>query len=322
MSVFDDDRYNELASSAFESAYQDELEKLASGALVGGFGRLAAKVTPWLTKSLPKAVASGARSVPTTAGAATKPGLLGRFVTRQTHALGLGKSLPAGATAEQIAAHEARLAHAGVTGAKPIYQQGTTKLLPEVEKEIAEEAAKKAKTGWGSRLKRVVQGGKFDEASEAARIGKQLTSEREAARRMYELTGGSIPGSAKALLTSPIQTMGAGWKSMPTWQKYLMGGFGAMQAKELAEMEGKTPEEKAEIIARSAVLAPLWLGTAGIAPLLPSTAAWLGGEEAAVHGAKALARATHPGQYPKKYELTADDVQAIREQALQEALNR
>lgn len=209
MPVFDDDRYNELVSSAMVTAYNDEIEKVAIlGSTVGrlaprvaiGTGKLFGKLTPKAT-----------------AGAAKRPGLLSRFGRRQLHATGLGKSLKPGASAAEIAAHEKHLADIGIRGAKPVYGKGG-KLLPEAEKRIGQEATKGIRSKWNvpEQVKKLIQGKKYDEAAAIARKAKALETQQAAARRMYELGGSTIPGAARAMVRHPGKAMKAGWKGMPT----------------------------------------------------------------------------------------------------------
>ena len=299
MPTFDDPRYNALISSGFETAYWDEMEKMG---FLQPLGQGVARVLPWAAKLLPRsaAVAGKATTGAAAAGKASGPGLLGRFAIRQKHALGLGgKYTPA------------QLQQAGVRGA-----------VPKTQAQIEGEAIKKVREGWIPRAKKFIMGKKYDEAAEIKRLAGRMGKEEAAAAKLYEMGATSLPGAAKAMVTQPGQLMGAGWKSMPRWQKYMMGGFGAMQAKELAEMEGKTPQEKAETLARSAALAPLWLGTGGVAGMLVPMAAWTAGEEGAVAGAKALARKMHPNAPATSApQLGPEEIEYMRQMA-PEGLNQ
>jgi hypothetical protein len=281
------DRYKALLESAVETAYYDELQKL-------GYVGVMSQVPRWAQIAI-KAGKPTAAILPALAEAGVRAGgTLGRFGARQRYALGLGVKGAKPGTPE----HASRLAELGLPGAKPVDP------LSVRAKAITQEQEK-----WLPRLKRYIKGEEFPTEKALAAREAKLLAKAEGERELHELTKGTIPGVAKALATKPIKTMGAGLKAMPGYEKAMMAGAGGMTAHELAQMEGKTPEEKAESIARAATLVPLWTATGGMT-MLPQVATWIGGDELAAAAARAAGRQIGKG---KNTEPAAEDLVAMRQ---------
>jgi hypothetical protein len=274
--MFESERYNELVSSAFESAYDDELEKLG----VGFLARSAAAAAPQLLRGL-RGAGGAAKSI---GGAAS------RTAARQQYALGLGS-------------RGKSLAELGIPGAKP---------MSRVQRAV--EAQKQLGSFWTSPIKRTKQLIRGHGATSAEKIEQmeKIRAQQEAAQKMFQLTKGTIPGTAKALVTHPVQTIGAGYKTMSPSEKVLFGGFGAMTAHDIATMKDLPPEEKAERLARAGVGTALWPASGGLT-MLPQIGMWMGGEEAAGRVAKAIAPKTSKKPAQPQHQLTPEEITAIRE---------
>ena len=274
--MFENDRYNELVSSAFESAYDDELEKLG----VGFLARSAAAAAPQLLKAI-RGTGGTAKSI---SGAAS------RAVARQQYSLGLGS-------------RGKSLAEIGIPGAKPKSQ---------IQRAV--EAQKQLGSFWTSPIKRTKQliRGRGATSGEKIKQMEKIREQEEAAQKMFQLTKGTIPGTAKALVTHPLQTIGAGYKTMSPSEKVLFGGFGAMTAHDVATMKDLPPEEKAERLARAGVGTAFWPASGGLT-MLPQIGMWMGGEEAAGQVAKALATKASKKPTQPQYQLTPEEITSIRE---------
>lgn len=95
------------------------------------------------------------------------------------------------------------------------------------------------------------------------RMNKLLQGELSK-KKLFDMTGGTYYGAGKSLAKNPIKTMRHGWKTLPTHEKAMMGGFSAMTASDLANWKNMTPEQKAEALVRAGLEAPVWLATGGM----------------------------------------------------------
>lgn len=68
----------------------------------------------------------------------------------------------------------------------------------------------------------------------SARRAQKKIEQAQAEQRWANLTGGTIPGAAKALVGGKaMSTIGAGWHAMPTWAKGLTGYLGYTGARDV-----------------------------------------------------------------------------------------
>jgi hypothetical protein len=276
-------RYQALIESVVETAYYDELQKL-------GYLGVMSQVPRWAQVAI-KAGKPAAAILPFLAETGVRAGgAVGRFGARQRYAMGLGVKGAKAGTPEQAA----RLGELAIPGAKPIdpskiraqaIAEEQSKLIPRIKRKIKGE--------------KLVHGTPSTEKALAAREAKIL-GKQQAEAKLHELTKGTLPGTIKAMVTRPGQVMGAGWKAMSPLEKTFVGGSGVLAARDLSQLQGKTPEEKAESISRAATLAPLWIASGGMTAL-PSMALWMGGDELAAAGARRIGKAIggSPEQLPE-----------------------
>lgn len=280
------DRYKYLLESAVQSAYQDEQEKLAQWAALGRLGVVAGKNLP---RALPAAKRIAGKAAPRVLPALRG---VGRWGQKQLYGLvgrapGFGKA-PTSEALKRI----------GVRGAGAPMAKG------EATRKATEQAGK-----WHQRLARRVTG--KSEKQQIADIAGKMRGEEEAGRELFRLTGGSLPGTVKAMATKPGQVMAKSFESMPTWEKAMLGGMSAYELAELRKLEELSPEERGGMIARKAVSVPLWLGTGGVAGFLPMMGAWTAGDVAAEEAGKAIGRAAE-GNQPSN--ITPEQIQQLRQQ--------
>lgn len=275
------ERYGMLLEAAARAGYEDELEKIAGAemALIRPALFLGERLGPSIVKAAP--VVSKAVKPVGRLGQRLAYGLTGR-------APGLDK-----------APSRAALKNIGIEAAE-------TKGTHAIEKEVAEELKSPLRSPVQWIKKKVT--GKGPSADVVQALTKRKQEEAAAAEKLFELTGGHLPGSIKAMATKPIQTMGASYKSMGPGQKAFLTGITAYEAAGLRDLDEMSPEERGAYIARTAAGVPLWLGTGGISGFVPSLAAWeLGGRPVEAVGG-AIGKAIG-GTAP---ELTPEQIQQMR----------
>ena len=265
-----------------QAGYEDEFDKLGQGVIAKPIITLGTKAAPAIAKAAPAAAKKGL-------------GFFARHGKRLLYGL-TGKGL--GKAPSMEALRELKMPGA----------------VMKTTKELTEEAAGELASPTRSPLQwlRTKATGKAPSQEAIKNLVSRRKTEQQAANELLRLTGGHLPGTAKAMVTKPIQTMGASFKSMGPGEKAFLGGYTAYELAGMRNFDEMTPEERGEYLARAAAGVPLWLGTGGL-PLLPQLAAWeLGGRPIEAAGG-AIGKAVG-GEPATEQTLTPEQAQILRQQ--------
>lgn len=141
--------------------------------------------------------------------------------------------------------------------------------------EGTEQAIKKTKEELGKKFEKTRILRRLPGTSKEKYISKHLS--RQAAER--EMAGKrlkTLPGVVKGLARHPLHTTRLGWKTMPGYEKAMLGGFTGMGAYGAATAP---PGERLKEMGKTVGMAASWVPTGGLS-IIPQIGAWTAAERA------------------------------------------